>query len=422
MEAFPQIPDWVQLEHQVAQILTDQELYGWYFDEDAARELAQTLYSELDGLTQLLRKRHPFVAGSIFNPKRPNKIQGYFTGCESTRLKDANFTSRDHIAWIMKTFYDWKPTQFTVKGKDAIDEVVLKDIGTPIALQFFRCLELTKQLGMLSEGKNAWLKLVRNSRVHHHCSVATNTHRCAHRNPNLGQVPSDLNFRKLFRASPGHVMVGADLAGIELRMLAHYLARYDGGRYGHVLLNGDIHQENADKIGISRRLVKTVTYAFLYGAGDEKIGLSYDAQLPKDKAREKGKEIRQAYMDAIPGLEVLVKATKKAAQRGYIRAIDGRHISVDSGHKSLNYLLQSSAGCIAKRWMSLTHESIYRAQIDAHQLAFIHDELQFETTPPFIDDLKFSLLWAAQAAGEYYNLRCPIAADAKSGSTWADVH
>ena len=70
-------------------------------------------------------------------------------------------------------------------------------------------------------------------------------------------------------------MVGADLSGIELRMLAHYLARYDEGRYASILLHGDIHQENADKIGISRRQVKTVTYAFLYGAGDNKIGLSY---------------------------------------------------------------------------------------------------------------------------------------------------
>ena len=48
-------------------------------------------------------------------------------------------------------------------------------------------------------------------------------------------------------------MVGADLSGIELRMLGHYLARYDGGRYADILLNGDIHQVNADKIGISRR-------------------------------------------------------------------------------------------------------------------------------------------------------------------------
>ena len=82
-------------------------------------------------------------------------------------------------------------------------------------------------------------------------------------------------------------MVGADLSGIELRMLSHYLARFDGGRYADILLNGDIHQVNADKIGISRKQVKTVTYAFLYGAGDEKIGHSYyDKQLSSAASQE----------------------------------------------------------------------------------------------------------------------------------------
>jgi DNA polymerase I-like protein with 3'-5' exonuclease and polymerase domains len=127
-------------------------------------------------------------------------------------------------------------------------------------------------------------------------------------------------------------------------------------------------------------------------------------------------------MDAIPGLQKLVEATKKAAERGYIRSIDGRHISVDSGHKALNYLLQSGAGVIAKRWMVLTHEAIIRADIEAHQLAFVHDELQFETTTSSVEDLKFALLWAAAHAGEYYDLRVPIAADAKSGMDWSEVH
>ena len=72
--------------------------------------------------------------------------------------------------------------------------------------------------------------------------------------------------------------------GLSLRMLAHYLARYDGGRYARFLLEDDIHQVNADKIGISRKQVKTVTYAFLYGAGDEKIGHSYDPQLSQSSA------------------------------------------------------------------------------------------------------------------------------------------
>jgi DNA polymerase I-like protein with 3'-5' exonuclease and polymerase domains len=320
----------------------------------------------------------------------------------------------------MQEHYGWKPTEFTDKGKPTIDEVVLKDIGTPIALDFFRCLELTKSLGMLSEGVNAWLKLVRNNRIHHHCSVATNTSRCAHRKPNLAQVPSESDFRKLFCASPGLLMVGADLAGIELRMLAHYLARYDGGRYGDVLLNGDIHQENADKIGISRRLVKTVTYAFLYGAGDQKIGLSYDPQLSQAAARKKGKEIRQAYLDAIPGLEKLVTAVKSKAESGYINLCDNRRCSVDGSHKALNYLLQGSAAVIAKRWMLINHNNTQ--DLCCSQLAFVHDELQFECDPGHVDALRTSLVCSAEEAGRYYNLRIPIAAEAKVGNNWSEVH
>ena len=97
-------------------------------------------------------------------------------------------------------------------------------------------------------------------------------------------------------------MVGADLSGIELRLLSHYLARNDGGRYADILLNGDIHQTNADAIGVSRSQVKTISYAFLYGAGNVKLGHSYDKQLSEDKAKAKGKEIREAYIAAIPGL------------------------------------------------------------------------------------------------------------------------
>jgi len=426
LATLPPIPDWVLLEHRVAQLLTDQEIYGWYFDEAAARELESSLRRELEGLTQLLRNRYPYVKDREFTPKRPNRTTGYVAGAPLTKLKEFNPTSRDHIAWVMEKLHGWVPDKTTASGKTAIDEVVLKEIGTEESLQFFRCLELTKQLGMLSEGKNAWLKLVRNNRIHHHCSVATVTHRAAHRNPNLAQVPSDLNFRKLFGATPGHVMVGADLSGIELRMLGHYLARYDGGRYADILLNGDIHQENADKIGISRRLVKTVTYAFLYGAGDQKIGLSYDPQLPPNEAKAKGREIRQAYLDAIPGLEKLVDATKKAADRGYIRSIDGRRIVVASPHKALNMLLQSSAGCVAKRWLVLANDNFPTIDNEylshTHQLAFIHDELQFECLPLYAEDLKQHLEMCAALAGEYYELRIPIAAEGKIGSTWADVH
>jgi DNA polymerase I-like protein with 3'-5' exonuclease and polymerase domains len=419
MRPLSPLPEWVDLEHQVAQILTQQEIHGWYFDERAARKLESALRKEYEDTCKVLRNRYPYIEGARFTPKRANRTKGYVADAPFTKLKELNPTSRDHISWILQTHYGWTPSLMTNSGKAVIDETVLKDIGTDIALSFLKLLDLTKQLGMISEGVNAWQKLCTKSRIHHHCSTATTTFRAAHRKPNLAQVPSNEKFRTLFRASPNHIMCGADLSGIELRLLSHYLARYDGGRYKEILINGDIHQTNADKIGITRRQVKTVTYAFLYGCGDIKLGHTYDQQLPEDQARKKGKEIRKAYVEAIPGLKELLEGVHKASERGFVRGLDQRRILVDSKHKSLNYLLQGSAAIIAKRWMVLTNEHLPKT---ARQLAFVHDELQFECKQEEVEDLKFLLELTAMQAGEYYNLRCPLAAESKSGANWAEVH
>ena len=424
MQAFPPLPDWVELEHKVAEILTQQELHGWYFDERSAWELESTLRRELRDITQILQDRFPYVPGGEFTPKRNNKTQGYVEGAPFTRLKQFNTSSRDHIAWILSNYDNFNPRLITTtSGKTKIDETTLKNHGTGLALQFLRILEITKSLGMISEGVNAWLKLCTSaSRIHHHCSVGCATHRMSHRNPNLAQVPSDLRFRELFKASPGQLMVGADLAGIELRMLAHYLARYDGGRYADILLNGDIHQVNADKIGISRKLVKTVTYAFLYGAGDIKIGLSYDSSLNDSRAKSKGKEIRSAYVKAIPGLDSLLTAVKAAGGRGSIKAVDGRRIPIDSAHKALNFLLQGSAAVVAKRWLLINQQTIKETNLCCSQLAFVHDELQFECHPEHVKKLSNSLTTTATEAGRYYNLRIPIEAEATTGNSWGATH
>ena len=421
MQPLPTLPEWVTLEHRVAQILQEQEEHGWYFNEQLARELESTLRRELRDLTQVLSDRFPYVPGNLFTPKRDLRTRGYVAGAEFQKLKDFNPSSREHIAWILQQNDGWKPSEKTATGKPMVDETTLKNHGTGLALQFLRILEITKSLGMMSEGANAWLKLSTSAnRIHHHCSTATSTFRCAHRNPNLAQVPSGDAFRQLFTATPGMVMVAADLAGIELRMLSHYLARWDEGRYRDILLNGDIHQVNADKIGISRKLVKTVTYAFLYGAGDQKIGLSYDKQLTPKSAISKGKEIRAAYIDAIPGLADLLSSIKDASGRGYVKAIDGRKVSLDSPHKALNYLLQGSAAVVAKRWLLLTRNG--SRTLCCSQLAFIHDELQYESDPDHSEQLKDLLECSALAAGQYYNLRCPVQAEGKIGANWAETH
>ena len=420
MRPLSPLPDWCALEHRVQDILTKQEIHGWYFDEEKAKQLESSLRREMEETQAILCGQFPFVAGPLFTPKRDNSTQGYRAGCEIQRIKEFNPTSRDHIAWILTTHLNVKLTKITTTGKPIIDEIILTEIDIPFSKLCAKCLTIKKKLGMISEGVNAWRKLVTtSSRIHHHCSVATNTFRCAHRNPNLGQVPAGPEFRELFTASPGKIMVGADLSGIELRMLAHYLGRYDDGRYADILLNDDIHQVNADKIGITRRQVKTVTYAFLYGAGNEKIGMSYDNSLQPKEARKKGQEIREAYVSAIEGLADLLGAVSHKATQGHIMACDGRRVLVDSPHKGLNYLLQCSAGVVAKRWMVIANDLV---QVKASQLAFVHDELQYECEQDYADTLMETLENSATLAGHYYNLRCPIAAEAKKGKTWADVH
>ena len=420
MDTFSKIHPSIVLEHDTAQLMAQQKTTGWPFNVEKAQELENALLTRLEQLRKQAETVCHYVPHNLFTPKRDNKKQGYFAGAEMQRLKDFNPSSREHIAWWFKTFQGWKPTKLTPTGKAVIDETVLKEIGTEEALVFLEILVTQKKLGMVSQGSNAWLKLVKDGRLHHSCFIGAVTHRMAHSHPNLAQVSSDKDCRELFITKPDWKLIDSDLAGIELRLFAHYLHRYDGGQYAKILLEQDIHQVNADKIGISRRQVKTITYCFLYGGGNQKLGLSYDSMLPLEAAKKKGAEIRRAYMDAIPGLEKLVEDTKRVAGGGSIRAIDKRQIIVDKEHKALNCLLQASAAVIAKRWLLLTHQNI--GQTVHERYAFVHDEQVLGAPVPNAQFIADVCKLSALQAGEYYNIRLPIEADAQIGDNWAQVH
>jgi len=127
---------------------------------------------------------------------------------------------------------------------------------------------LDKRLGMVSEGRQAWLKLVKEGRLHGRINtLGAVTGRCTHNSPNIAQTPSIENAkgkvpygaecRELFLADEGHVLLGCDGAGLELRCLAHFMN--DGGRYADIVLNGkkedgtDIHTMNQKAAGLPSR-------------------------------------------------------------------------------------------------------------------------------------------------------------------------
>jgi DNA polymerase I len=421
------------MEHDCARIMAVQERYGWPFDVKGGERLESTLRSESEQLASELRDAFPYVAGKQMTPKRNNSTMGYIQNAPFTKLADFNPTSRDHVAWVFQTWRDWQPEEFTETGKPRIDETVLKGIGTDEALKFARMLELQKGLGQLSEGKNSWLKQVtREGRIHHSCSLATNTGRNAHRSPNLGQVSSDPRCRALFGPGAGFVEVGADASGLELRMLGHYLAFFDSGRFVDIVVNGDIHQINADAttaalgIEITRKAVKTITYAFLYGAGDEKLGRTVNPLLKGRQASALGKKVRVAFVAAIPGLGPLLESVKARSKDDTLKALDGRVLYLQGKqHAALNYLLQSAGAIVCKNWVVESYRGIdqeLKLGVDFTPLGFIHDEIQIAVTPDNVPLVEMILTEAIINVGLDFKLNVPLAAEAKHGSSWADCH
>ena len=431
--------DCVELEMRMAELMSQQEASGFRFDMDAAERVRSELTDEMEQLQKTIQSRFIYVPGKVFTPKRKNGTKGHVAGAPFTKLLEFNPTSRQHISWALQNFRGARFTKLTDSGKPKVDEAVLSEVRDAALQQgneqlheecemFIRLLTLQKWLGQLSEGANSGFNPIeQDSCIHHSCSLATQTGRNAHRGPNLGQVVSAPWARQLFVPHPGHVMVGADLEGLELRCLGHYLSVFDEGAFADVVINGDIHQQNADRVGCSRRDCKTLTYAFIYGAGDQKLGHSLHPELSDAQKKQLGGELRRKFLDAIPGLEPLIDAVKsKVRSHGRLRGLDGRPIFCRAEHASLNYLLQSAGAIISKRWVVVGQDLLDGAGLtydkDYTRCAYVHDEVQLSVIPQEVDRVKDLLETAAPIAGQHYRFRVPITASADSGANWADTH
>ena len=434
-----QIPDYVKLEMRMAELMAQQEASGFKFDLDAAERVREELSREAENITEKILAVYRYYPGKVFTPKRTNNKNGYVAGAPMTKLLDFNPTSRQHIAWALQTFQGARFTKVTDTGKPKVDEATISEVRDSALSQgnqelhdqcewFIRLLTLQKWMGQLSEGTNSWFNTIeQDGCIHHSCTLATQTGRNAHRGPNLGQVVSAPWARELFVPHAGHLMVGADLEGLELRALGHYLARFDEGAFAHVVLNGDIHQQNADRVGCTRKEVKTITYAFIYGAGDQKLGHSLKPELSDAAKKQLGQELRRKFLDAIPGLEPLIDAVKtKVRANGRLRGLDGRPIFCTAEHAALNYLLQSAGAILSKRWCVIGQQLLDDAgltyNVDYTRCAYVHDEQQFSVVPSEAERVAELIVKAAPMAGEYYRFKVPITAASDIGANWAATH
>ncbi len=453
----------MKLEHDFKFVLNLQEVFGFPFDTNKAQELYVKLAQRRHELEQQLQEVFPpKEIRTPFIPKVNNKTRGYDKGVPTEKVKIVPFNpgSRQHIAARLKENYGWKPSTFTPSGQPEISEETLKGLDFPEAKLLQEYLMLQKRLGQVAEGKNGWLKLERNGRIHGR--VITNgavTGRCTHVAPNVAQTPS-INVpyghecRELFHAPKGYKEIGCDASGLELRCLGHYMSRYDGGAYVDVILNGDIHWTNTIALGLvppgterdenndhhtwaRNKIAKRFIYAFLYGAGDTLLGSLLEPTASEKKQTQVGKKLRNTFLNALPALKRLIEDVKaKAKKRGYLIGLDGRKLHVRSEHSALNTLLQSAGALIVKKatvilWEDLrkdpdlilpTYPALAPYPVDVWQAAHVHDEYQNIAREHLAERVGEIGVNAIRKAGEFFKFRCPLDGEYKVGAHWAECH
>ena len=438
--------DCVELEHKVASIINQQQLNGWLINERKANVLhAELLERKQDLVDKVLETFKPLPTFVKLNElKKPMKDNGqpsmayakqmargaHFNedgewGC--IEYPEFNLASRQQIVRYLEHF-GWTPTKFTDKGNAIVDESVLKGIDNiPECVLIAEYFLISKREAML---KNILSKVGTDTRIHGYVNTnGASTGRMTHSDPNMAQIPAvhkdkqgyilwgieggyGADFRDLFIAKPGYSVVGCDASGLELRMLAHYM---NDSAYTKEILDGDIHTANQIAAGLSERgQAKTFIYGYLYGAGDAKIG-----EIVNGTSRD-GKRLKEKFLKNTPALKTLRERVILAAKRGYVKGLDGRKLWIRSEHSALNFLLQGAGAIVMKKALVLLVETT--KHLDYKLVLNCHDEFQAEVLNEHTEEFEELAIESIVNAGKHFEMRCPLDAEAATGSSWCYTH
>jgi len=412
----------IQLEHEVAIIIAEQQANGFKLDIDRANQLLSDLMGRMNEIERTVQLVYPPLVEIRVSEK---------TG---KRLKDKvtvfNLGSRKQIAERLQS-QGVVFKEATAKGAIIVNEKTLAGIDLPEAKLILEYLTLQKRVSQI----DSWVNVVEDDgRVHG--TVITNgavSGRMTHSKPNMAQVPSAKKDKKtgelLFGAAStystdcracwiveeGNLLTGIDASGLELRMLAHYM---NDKAYIKQLLEGDIHTYNQNMAGLATRdQSKTFIYALIYGGGFAKIG-----EIAGGSAR-KGKQLVDKFMKNLPAYarlkEIVLQSMRK---RGTLRGLDGRRLRVESEHSALNFLLQSAGAIVMKQALVILKSSLDDSGVWYKFVANVHDEWQIESSAEDADLVGKLGVQAIVDAGLHFEMNCPLDGDYNVGPTWAHTH
>lgn len=448
----------IYIQHRSTVIISQQRSNGFMFDGQRAIFLYQTIRSKEAELQDEIRSAFPaervHVASrrmfkkdgtntSIYERDKQryvleeNRPEGSYEAYEDVEFNIGSPNQR-----VQKLLdLGWEPEEFTPvtkKGGGGNPKPFDKGDLSPSLIRFLENnptpeVELiTKWMSYNGRANmvNNWLENWNEDTgcIHGKLNVA-DTLRWKHSAPNTANIPAvrvdkeghtirgergyyTYEARDLWVCREGRVLVGTDAAGLELRMLAHFLNRPD---FTKQVVEGDPHQYNADTVGVTRPQAKTLIYAIMYGAAAPKIANTLGVSVGE------GANIRTMFLERL-GLKELIDECQREQREGRVSLVDGSWVVCPSPHSALNYKLQGSGARVMSLGSIILERSILKQRLDSLKVGDIHDEWQYDVLPSHSDSHAEASILAIREAGKRLRLKVPLDAEAKKGLTWAETH
>ena len=254
--------------------------------------------------------------------------------------------------------------------------------------------------------------------------------------PNLQNIPirGELGrqIRRAFIAPPGHVLLSADYSQIELRVLAHlsedeaFCQAFAEGHDFHATIAAKVYGVELSQVtSTMRNQVKQFSYGIAYGMST--YGVSQRLGVEMDEAAS----FVETYYAQFPKVrDFLAAQVDKAKVDGFTTTMFGRRrylpellssnfrLRALGERMALNAPIQGSAADILKKAM-IGVDAALRQEPIAKMLLTVHDELVFEVPTDKLDEARALIEKEMTQAAD---LRCGLAVEVHSGTSWAEAH
>ena len=455
IDKYPKYRQALRMEHDMAHYVAEQTENGWLFDFKRCQELIGEITSKMKEIEDTVEPHLGNIIKLIDKePKKPQyKKNGEYTAVSARVIgeylgkhvspEDAlkaeppmeagtefqrqqvipagmgqqdsvkNYLEELGIKW---TEWNWKKVggEF-IKTGPKLNEKDIKAIGHPHADMIADYYTLRSRRSILQ----GWMEQdngdgrLRGDVMDLGTATGRHSHKVIANIPN-GNAVYGKEIRELFICPEDKVIISADGASYQIRLLAHYLKDEE---YTDTVLNGDAHQRHADIAGVQRHTAKPLFFAIIFGAGAGKC-----AAIIKGSQSE-GKKIRDKLIGGIPNFSTLIeKAQDTAKLNGWIPGLDGRKVYTEEPYKAVNYLIQSAEAILMKNTIVSINKAFEDNDIPAKQLLMYHDECSWEVEPEYVDRCKHIIQHYFSEAPKQFGVEIMEAGDILVGRDYYEVH